>query len=107
MLPRIARLRRSIRGYGQSWDGEIYNPKNGKSYCGLVILVNPDLLRSRAACYSFAPGRIDSLALKGGSRSPDEARRQWKMAAEVAVRELAQRPHRQQVAHVPEATLKW
>jgi hypothetical protein len=81
MLPRIARLRRSIRGYGQSWDGEIYNLENGKSYCGLVILVNPDLLRSRAACYSFAPGRIDSLALKSGSRGPDEARRhgRWQL----------------------------
>jgi uncharacterized protein (DUF2147 family) len=41
---------------GNRWDGEIYNPENGKTYSGHIILVNPDLLRVEGCLLFFCGG---------------------------------------------------
>lgn len=38
------------------WDGQIYNPENGKTYSGHIILVNPDLLRIEGCLLFFCGG---------------------------------------------------
>ena len=41
---------------GNRWDGEIYNPENGKTYSGHVILLSPDLLRIEGCLLIFCGG---------------------------------------------------
>ena len=38
------------------WDGEIYNPENGKTYSGHIILLNADLLRIEGCVLFFCGG---------------------------------------------------
>lgn len=38
------------------WDGEIYNPENGKIYQGRIILQQPDLLRVEGCVLIFCGG---------------------------------------------------
>ena len=41
---------------GNRWDGEIYNPENGKTYSGHIILLSPDLLRVEGCLLIFCGG---------------------------------------------------
>jgi uncharacterized protein (DUF2147 family) len=41
---------------GNRWDGEIYNPENGKTYSGHIILLSPDLLRIEGCLLIFCGG---------------------------------------------------
>ena len=41
---------------GERWDGEIYNPENGKTYSGHIILLNADLLRIEGCVLFFCGG---------------------------------------------------
>jgi uncharacterized protein (DUF2147 family) len=41
---------------GTRWDGEIYNPENGKTYSGHIILLSPDLLRIEGCLLIFCGG---------------------------------------------------
>jgi uncharacterized protein (DUF2147 family) len=41
---------------GNRWDGEIYNPENGKTYSGHVILLSPDVLRIEGCLLIFCGG---------------------------------------------------
>jgi uncharacterized protein (DUF2147 family) len=41
---------------GNRWDGEIYNPENGKTYSGHIILVSPDVLRIEGCLLFFCSG---------------------------------------------------
>ena len=43
-------------GGGNRWDGEIYNPENGKTYSGHVILTGPDVLRIEGCLLFFCGG---------------------------------------------------
>jgi uncharacterized protein (DUF2147 family) len=38
------------------WDGEIYNPENGKTYSGHIILLSPDQLRIEGCLLIFCGG---------------------------------------------------
>jgi uncharacterized protein (DUF2147 family) len=38
------------------WDGEIYNPENGKTYSGRIILLGPDTLRVEGCLLVFCGG---------------------------------------------------
>lgn len=41
---------------GNRWDGEIYNPENGKTYSGHIILLSPDVLRIEGCLLIFCGG---------------------------------------------------
>src|SRR5437763_17178950 len=41
---------------GNRWDGEIYNPENGKTYSGRIILTSPDVLRIEGCLLFFCGG---------------------------------------------------
>jgi uncharacterized protein (DUF2147 family) len=43
-------------GGGNRWDGEIYNPENGKTYSGHIILLGPDVLRVEGCLLIFCGG---------------------------------------------------
>jgi uncharacterized protein (DUF2147 family) len=43
-------------GRGNRWDGEIYNPENGKTYSGHIVLLNSDLLRIEGCLLFFCSG---------------------------------------------------
>ena len=43
-------------GGGNRWDGQIYNPENGKTYSGHIILLNADLLRIEGCVLFFCGG---------------------------------------------------
>jgi uncharacterized protein (DUF2147 family) len=38
------------------WDGQIYNPQNGKTYSGHINLVSPDVLRVEGCLLVFCGG---------------------------------------------------
>lgn len=38
------------------WDGEIYNPQDGKTYSGSITVVSPDLLRVEGCLLVFCGG---------------------------------------------------
>jgi uncharacterized protein (DUF2147 family) len=41
---------------GDRWDGQIYNPENGKTYTGHINLVSPDVLRVEGCLLFFCGG---------------------------------------------------
>jgi uncharacterized protein (DUF2147 family) len=41
---------------GNRWDGEIYNPENGKTYSGHIVLLSPDRLRIEGCLLFFCGG---------------------------------------------------
>jgi len=41
---------------GDRWDGQIYNPENGKTYSGHIILLSPDVLRIEGCLLIFCGG---------------------------------------------------
>ena len=43
-------------GGGNRWDGQIYNPENGKTYSGHIILLSPDVLRIEGCLLIFCGG---------------------------------------------------
>ena len=41
---------------GDRWDGQIYNPENGKTYTGHISLKSPDVLRVEGCLLFFCGG---------------------------------------------------
>jgi uncharacterized protein (DUF2147 family) len=52
------------------WDGEIYNPQDGKTYSGHLILKSPDILRIEGCVLGFLCGGEDWTRAAAETRPP-------------------------------------
>jgi len=52
------------------WDGEIYNPQDGKTYTGRLILKSPDVLRIEGCVLGFLCGGEDWTRAAGEAKPP-------------------------------------
>jgi uncharacterized protein (DUF2147 family) len=70
------------------WEGEIYNPTNGKKYDAYISLASPDVLQVRGCVWRFCDGedwtRVQPQPPKPGAPKPKTAKEVCASIAELA-----------------------
>jgi uncharacterized protein (DUF2147 family) len=75
----------------RSWEGEIYNSQNGKTYSADIALSKPDVMRVEGCVMGFLCGGQDWTRVKPDPAAPEMASSNPKPAAKPAPK-MAQKP---------------